>query len=145
MPDEQEARLVVLRPSETHKINDLASSALSAATQAVTNRGVGPRHNRNTLGFLAPDREVMEGLKQEARRFLAWQSVVRDRDALNLDTHQRREAEEGEKDSAKTAQLRFNEAYRWLLVPTQHVANGDVGSLEWDVAKATGNGCFHRG
>src|SRR5690606_5597204 len=28
----------------------------------------------------------------------------------------------------------------WLLVPTQHVANGNVGSLEWDVAQATGNG-----
>ena len=140
VPDEQEARLVVLRPSETHKSNDPESAAMSAATETLTNRGAGPRQNRNTLGFLAPDREVMEGLKQEARRFLAWQSVVRDRDALNLDTHQRREAEEGEKDSDKTVQLRFNEAYRWLLVPTQHVANGDVGSLEWDVAKATGNG-----
>ena len=140
VPDEQEARLVVLRPSETHKSNDPQSAAMSAATETLTNRGAGPRQNRNTLGFLAPDREVMEGLKQEARRFLAWQSVVRDRDALNLDTHQRREAEEGEKDSEKTVQLRFNEAYRWLLVPTQHVANGDVGSLEWDVAQATGNG-----
>ena len=140
MPDEQDARLVVLRPSETHKGNDQDSAALQAASHTLTNRGATPRQNRNTLGFLAPDRETMDGLKQEARRYLAWRSVVRDQDALNLDTHQRREADEGQKDSDNTVQLRFHEAYRWLLVPTQHVANGEVGSLEWDVAQATGNG-----
>ena len=140
VPDEQEARLVVLRPSESHKSSDEESAALMAAGDTLANRGASSRQNRNTLGFLAPDREVMEGLKQEARRFLAWQSVVRDHDALNLDAYQRREASEGEKDSDKTVRLRLNEAYRWLLVPTQHVANANVGSLEWDVARATGNG-----
>ena len=140
VPDEQEARLVVLRPSETHKSNDEESAAMKAAGETLANRGGSPRQNRNTLGFLAPDREVMEGLKQEARRFLAWQSVVRDHEALNLDAHQRREASEGEKDSDKTVQLRFNEAYRWLLVPTQHVTDGNVAPLEWDVAQATGEG-----
>ena len=140
VPDEQEARLVVLRPSETHKSNDQESAALKAADDMLANRGGSPRQSRNALGFLAPDREGMESLKQEARRFLAWQSVVRDHEALNLDAYQRREAAEGEKDSNKTVQLRFNEAYRWLLVPTQHVENGNVGPLEWDVAQATGNG-----
>ncbi len=92
------------------------------------------------LGFLAPDQEVMEGLKQEARRFLAWQSVVRDHDVLNLDAHQRREASEGESASDKTVKLRLAEAYRWLVVPSQTVENGNVGSLEWDVTQANGNG-----
>ena len=140
VPDEQEARLVVLRPSETYKPRDQQSAALTTATDTLTNRGGTPRQNRNMLGFLAPDREITEGLNQEVCRFLAWKSVVRDRDALNLDTHQRREAEEGERDSNNTVQLRFNEAYRWLLVPTQQVSNGVVGSLEWDVTRATGNG-----
>ena len=140
VPDEQEARLIVLRSSEAHKSNDEESAALKAAGDILANRGGSPRQNRNTLGFLAADREIMEGLKKEARRFLAWQSVVRDHEALNLDAFQRREASEGEKDSNKTVQLRFNEAYRWLLVPTQHVADGNVSSLEWEVAQATGNG-----
>ena len=140
VPDGQEVRLVVLRPSETHKGNDWNSRALKTASDTLSNRGPNPRQNQNMLGFLAPDREAMHGLKQEVRRFLAWKSVVRDQDALNLDTHQRREAEEGTKNSDKTVRLRFNEAYRWMLVPTQHVANDDVGSLEWDVVQATGDG-----
>ena len=31
-------------------------------------------------------------------------------------------------------------ARRWLLVPAQPVANGDVGDLEWEIAQAAGNG-----
>ena len=92
------------------------------------------------LGFLAPDREAAEGLKQETRRFLAWRSVVRDHEALNLDANQRREAAEGEKDSGQTVRLRFDEAYRWLLAPTRHVMDNAVGALEWDAAQVTGNG-----
>lgn len=140
VPDDQEVRLIILRPSETHKSNDQQSSALNVANDILANRGSSPRQNQNMLGFLAADREITEGLKHEARRFLAWQSVVRDQAALNLDEHQRREATEGEKDSDKTVQLRFNEAYRWLLVPTQHMLNGTVGSLEWEITQATGNG-----
>lgn len=140
VPDDQEVRLVVLRAYETHKSNDQQSAARKAADDVLANRANSPRQNRNMLAFLAPDREVTEGLKQEVRRFLAWQSVVRDQAALNLDEHQRREAAEGEKDSDKIVQLRLNEAYRWLLIPTQHVTNGSVGALEWDITQATGNG-----
>jgi hypothetical protein len=44
------------------------------------------------------------------------------------------------KDSDKTVQLRLNEAYRWLLIPTQQLTNGSVGPLEWEITQATGNG-----
>jgi predicted AAA+ superfamily ATPase len=140
VPDDQEVRLVVLRGFETHKSNDQQSAAIKAASDVLTNRGSGPRQNRNMLTFLAPDREVMEGLKHEVRRFLAWQSVVRDQATLNLDEHQRREAAEGEKDSDKAVQLRLSEAYRWLLIPTQHLTTGGAGSLEWEIIHATGDG-----
>jgi len=140
VPDDQEVRLVILRPPETHKGNDQESAALKAAADMLANRGGGPRHNHNMLAFLVPDREGMEGLKQEARRFLAWKSVVDDQAALNLDEHQRNEAKQGKDQSDKAVQVRVTEAYRWLLAPTQPVANGNVGALEWDVAQATGNG-----
>ena len=138
--DEQEARLVVLRPNATHKANDRESAALEAAGDLLANRGGAPRQHRNALVFLAADREAMEGLKQEVRRCLAWQSVVRDHEALNLDAHQRREAADGEKTSDQNVRIRFDETWRWLLVPTQPVADGKVGPLEWEVVQATGNG-----
>ena len=143
VPDDQEARLVILRPTATHKgnvRNGRPSAAREAVEDILANRGGAPRQHRNALVFLAPDHEAMEGLKQEVRRFLAWQSVVRDQEALNLDAHQRREAADGEKTSNQNVGVRFNEAWRWVLVPTQPVANGDVGDLEWEVVQAAGNG-----
>ena len=140
VPDDQEVRLVVLGPGAAHEGRDRESAALKAASDVLANRGAAARRNRNMLGFLAPDREAAEGLKQETRRFLAWRSVVRDREALNLDAIQRREAEEGEKDSGEAVRLRFDETYRWLLSPTRHVVDGEVGALEWDAAQVAGSG-----
>ncbi len=140
VPDEQTTRLVVLRPDATHRSNDSESAALRAAADLLAHRGTAPRQHRNALVFLAAGREAMDGLRQEARRFLAWQSVVRDREALNLDAHQRREAAEGEKTSDRNVRIRFDEAWRWLLVPAQPVENGDVGTLGWEISRAAGTG-----
>ncbi len=140
VPDEQECRLVVLRPDTPHRSNDPESAALQAAGDILANRGTAPRQHRNALVFLDADREAMDGLQQETRRFLAWQSVVRDQEALNLDAHQRREASDGETASERNVRIRFDEAWRWLLAPSQPVANGDVGELGWDISRAAGAG-----
>jgi predicted AAA+ superfamily ATPase len=137
--DEQEVRLVILGGSSMHKASDTNSDGINAAADILGNRGTSPRHNPNMLVFLAPDRDATEGLNQEVRRFLAWQSVERDHEALNLDAHQRREAAEGEKASNETVRLRLSEAYRWLLAPTRQVTNGNVGALEWEITQGTGN------
>ena len=138
VPDEAAVRLVLLAPGAAHADGDTGSAALTAARDLLADRGSSPRRRQNMLAFLAPDREAMEGLAQEARRFLAWKSVVRDREALNLDTHQRREAAEGEKASDGTVRLRLNEAWRWLLVPVQHVLPDGVGGLVWEAMPLAG-------
>ena len=139
VPDEQLTRLVVLRPNATHKRGAKDSAALSAAADILENRGTAPRQHRNMLVFLAADDEAMEGLAQEVRRFLAWQSEERDKDALNLDANQRREAREGKETSDRNIGVRFAEAWRWLLVPTQTVSEGGVGDLEWETIQAEGD------
>ena len=136
VPDAQETRLVVLSPGATYRNNDTGSDAFEAAADILANRGTAPRQHRNTLVFLAADRVAAEGLREEVRRLLAWGSVVRDQEALNLDTHQRREAAEGEKGCKERVGIKFGEAWRWLLVPTEPVADGDVGDLEWDTREA---------
>ena len=138
VPDDPAVRLVLLAPGAAHADGDPGSAALAAARSLLADRGSSPRQRQNMLAFLAPDREAVEGLVQETRRFLAWKSVVRDRDALNLDTHQRREAAEGEKASDGTVRLRLDEAWRWLLVPIQHVQPEGVGGLVWDAAPLAG-------
>ena len=140
VPDEAAVRLVLLAPGAVHADGDSGSAALTMARDLLADRGASPRRRQNMLAFLAPDREAMEGLAQETRRFLAWKSVVRDREALNLDTHQRREAAEGEKASDGTVRLRLDEAWRWLLVPIQHVLPEGVGGLVWEAMPLAGGG-----
>ena len=140
VPDEAAVRLVLLAPGAVHADGDGGSAALTTARDLLADRGASPRRRQNMLAFLAPDREAMEGLAQETRRFLAWKSVVRDREALNLDTHQRREAAEGEKASDGTVRLRLDEAWRWLLVPIQHVLPEGVGGLVWEAMPLAGGG-----
>ena len=113
-------------------------AAVHAARDLLSDRGASPRQHQNMLAFLAADRDAMEGLVQEARRFLAWRSVVRDHEALNLDAHQRREAAEGERASNDTVRMRLNETWRWLLVPVQHVSETGVSGLEWEVMQVGG-------
>ena len=140
VPDEQAVRLVVLAPGATHADQGADSAARNTARDLLSDRGSSPRQHQNMLAFLAPDRDVMEGLVQETRRFLAWRSVVRDHEVLNLDAHQRREAAEGENQSDGTVRLRLNEAWRWLLVPVQHLSDTGVGGLEWEIIQVGGGG-----
>ena len=56
-------------------------------------RAAGPRVNRNMLVFVAPDKARLEELRDAARSFLAWESIVDDHEELNLDAQQRRHAE----------------------------------------------------
>ena len=140
VPDEQAVRLVVLAPGATHADQGVDTVALNTARDLLSDRGKSPRQHQNMLAFLAPDRDAMEGLIQETRRFLAWRSVVRDHEVLNLNAHQRREAAEGEKESNDTVRLRVNEAWRWLLVPVQHVSSHGVGGLDWEVMQTGGGG-----
>jgi predicted AAA+ superfamily ATPase len=134
IPDEPAARLVVLCPADVYKAGNQESKAILAATEILNNRGNSPRNYRNMLAFVAPEKEVLPGLEQEARRYLAWKSVLADAEALNLDAHQRKQAKENADRSDKTVDLRINEAYCWLLVPTQ----AGTGPVEWEATRISG-------
>ena len=119
VPDEPATRLVILPPESGHRARQRDSAALIAATEILDKRGIIPRTYRNMLIFVAPDVEYWSPLESEARRYLAWDSIIEDAEDLNLDTHQRREALRGKDRSNETLGMRLNEAYCWLLVPTQ--------------------------
>jgi hypothetical protein len=64
------------------------------------------------LVFLAPDKARLEELRDAARSFLAWQSVVADHEELNLDAQQRRHAETQQRHFDETMTQRIGETYR---------------------------------
>jgi predicted AAA+ superfamily ATPase len=124
VPDQLETRLVVLGPSTTHARGNPDSAALGKAREILAMRGSAPRLYRNTLVFLAPDESRLSDLQEAVRRYLAWESILNDREALNLDPQQVRQAEEQKQSADKTVEALLPETYSWLLVPVQQDTQG---------------------
>ena len=135
VPDEPTARLVILPPASVHRGRQRDSAALKAANEILDKRGDSPRAFRNMLIFAAPDGDQWSTLEAEVRRYLAWDSIIDDADALNLDAHQRREASRFKSRSNDTLEICLNETYCWLLVPTQEGAD----PIHWEETRIPGS------
>ncbi|MFH0970173.1 MAG: DUF499 domain-containing protein [Candidatus Diapherotrites archaeon] len=137
--DDDEARLVVLSSVESYKKNSQICQAIISTKEILEKKGNTPRQYRNMLLFLAPDQDVIVTLETTARDFLAWQSVLDDKEALNLDAHQSRQATEHVEKLNQLIDHRLIEAYVWLLVPTQE----ETKPITFEAVKITrGDGTF---
>ncbi len=123
--DESDARLVVL-PPDTHYVRGADNPAQALAAAILESRGAAPRMFRNALVFLAADRARHQELDDALRRFLAWKSIVKDVERLNLDPHQAGQARAQQDTAGATVRARVPETYRWLLVPEQQSPNSDI-------------------
>lgn len=134
VPDDPEARLVVLAPEHPYS-KEPGNAAEVAAKSILESRGNAPRLYRNALVFLAADKTRLQDLDEAVRRYLAWESILAERDRLDLSPHQVRQAEtqKAAADGAVTARL--PETYQWLLVPEQKTP--DAG-ITWQVLRLTG-------
>lgn len=136
VPDEHEARLVVLGPEHPHGARNESSPARVEAHDILEHRGNSPRLYRNTLLFLAPDRTRLDELSSAVRQYLAWKSIEAEKDELNLDTFQRNQALTQRDRAQETVKARIPETYIWLLVPTQPEK---TGGIEWQEIRLTGS------
>ncbi|MGE5552978.1 MAG: Swt1 family HEPN domain-containing protein [Betaproteobacteria bacterium] len=135
VPDDLDARLVVLSPVTPHT-KDQNSPALAAAKQMLESRGSAPRLFRNTLVFLAADKTRLQDLDEAVRRYLAWESILRDQEQLNLSPFQVRQAEEQRRSADLAVTARLPETYQWLLVPVQTTPQAPV---EWEAIRLQGD------
>lgn len=134
VPDDQDARLVVLR-IEYPYAKEVNSSAEVAAQQILNTRGTAPRLYRNTLAFLAADKARLQDLDEAVRRYLAWESIVVEKEILDLSPHQVKQAEAQKSSADSAVNARIPETYQWLLVPTQHTPQSPV---EWQSYRLSG-------
>lgn len=134
VPDDMDARLVVLRPEHSFS-KDTDNSALAAAQAILESRGSSPRLFRNTLLFLAADNTRLQDLEEAVCKFLAWESILSERDELDLTPSQVKQAEtqKAAADSAVTARL--PETYQWLLAPVQA---SPQSPMEWQSIRLSG-------
>ncbi|MCW5970216.1 MAG: DUF499 domain-containing protein [Blastocatellales bacterium] len=135
VPDDLDARLVVL-PAEHPYSKEPGNAAETAAKAILETRGNTPRLYRNTLVFLAADRVRLQDLDEAVRKYLAWASILAEAETLNLDPHQKRQAETQKQAADGAVTARIPEAYQWLLFPEQAKPQSPV---EWQAIRLSGS------
>ncbi|CUS37815.1 Swt1 family HEPN domain-containing protein [Candidatus Nitrospira nitrificans] len=134
VPDDLDARLVVLRIEYPYS-KDSESPAMAAAKAILESRGNIPRLYRNTLVFLAVDKTRLQDLDEAVRRFLAWESILGEKEILDLSQHQVKQAQDLKDSASSVVNARIPESYQWLLVPTQA---SPKNSVEWQSFRLAG-------
>ena len=138
VPDEREVRLVILGIEHGYR-KEPESPAQTAATAILESRGASPRLYRNTLVFLAPDQTRLQDLDEAVRRHLAWESILAEREALDLSPHQVKQAETQRRAAAEAVTARLPETYQWLLVPAQ---KDPAAPVAWETTRLSGHGAL---
>ena len=135
VPDDMEARLVILGPEYPHARQTSDSKARTKCDEILNQRGTSPRLYRNMLVFLAPDTSRLNDLEAAIRQYLAWESISRDREALNLDVFQSKQVSTKRTQADEVVTTRIQEAYIWVLVPRQE----PQGLTQWEEIRLQGS------
>lgn len=135
VPEDPDARLVVLSPDTPHTAGTETSDALQMAAAILQERSGGPRLNRNALVFAAPDATRLSELRAAARSYLAWKSIWDEKEELNLDELSRRQAQTQRDNFDETVKQRINETFVWTLVPSQEKESPEI---TWEPIKVQG-------
>lgn len=135
VPDDLEARLVVLRIEFPYD-RTADCKAEAAAREILEKRGNAPRLCRNSLVFLAADQARLQDLDEAVRAWLAWDSILAEKDTLNLTPFQVRQAEGQRTSTDHTVTARLPETYQWLIVPVQAAP---TAPMEWQAYRLTGS------
>jgi hypothetical protein len=146
IPDTDEARLVILHPTRTHKRNAADSEAIMFAKSATEHRGTANRTYRNMLVYIAGDGDRVDELERSVREYVAWSEILAKGDDLDLTTSQRNQAAERRTKAGETTDARLLGAYQWALVPTGQPiglqvtkVEGQAASLAERVSRRLGN------
>lgn len=134
VPDDVDTRLVVL-PAEYPYSKEEGNPAVAAAQSILETRGTTPRLYRNTLVFLAADKVRMQDLDDALRKYLAWSSIIAEKESLDLTPFQVKQAEVQRQASDAAINARLPEAYQWVLLPEQ---KSPQESVQWISIRLSG-------
>jgi predicted AAA+ superfamily ATPase len=134
VPDEVDTRLVVLGIDHPYS-KEPGNAAETAAKAIFETRGTAPRLYRNTVVFLAADKARLQDLDEAVRKFLAWESVLHQKETLDLSPHQVKQAETQKTAVDGVVADRLPETYQWLLVPTQE---NPQAPIMWQAIRLSG-------
>jgi hypothetical protein len=129
---------VVLGPDYPHSGKTAESPARDGAQQLLNERGTAPRQYRNALVFLAADQGRLADLRDAVRHWLAWSSIDEDREILNLDAAQAKQAQAKRAEFDQVADARLLEGWQWLIAPSLP-ADDPTGEIQWDAVRVAGS------
>lgn len=121
IPDEPTmgVRLIVLSPQYTHSNKVKDSSGYQQIQEILAHKGNGPRYCNNLLLFLLADQSKLDTLTEYVCEFLAWDSILRSKDDLNLDVFQKKQAQQKRDSNDQKLNILVKETYEWLIFPNQ--------------------------
>src|SRR5205807_8985979 len=111
--------LYLHKPHPNQSLRDVNSQAKQVSKEMPDQRGNTRRNYRNTLVFLAADRNRLEDLRQGVRQYLAWDSINQESETLNLDAYQRSQARTKRDEANKSVDARIPETHTSLIAPEQ--------------------------
>jgi hypothetical protein len=137
--DEPEAKLVILSPDYPHSAKTDSSAGRQAAAE-ILNRGSAGRNCGNMLVFLAADKTRFVDLDKAVRSYLAWKSIEKEKEPLNLDRFQTVQVEDRLMKSDQAVKGRIPETYVWLLVAGQKLPEPGqpFPAVEWQEFRLQG-------
>jgi predicted AAA+ superfamily ATPase len=135
VPDDLDSRLVLLGVDHAY-IKELDNAAERAAKAIFETRGTSPRLYINTIIFLAADKTRLQDLDEAVRKFLAWESILNEKDRLDLSPNQVKQADAQKTAADGTVTARLPETYQWLLVPTRENPQAPV---TWQTVRLSGS------
>lgn len=130
VPDAPYLALAILPPSMTMSRDLSRSDAVAWAADCLGTCGSAMRSNRNMLLFAAADKTALADARDAVRRELAWKSIDRESDAMELTRHAVEDMHGKLKNATSRARRLVLGAYKHLVLPTQD--RSDVSQVEWD-------------
>ena len=135
--DDYDSKLVVLGIDFPYVKDSPENKAEAAAKTMWETRGNAQRYCRNTLVFLAIDKTRLQDLDDAVCTYLAWESIIKDSERLDLTPNQVRESETQRDGADGVVKARIPEAYQWLLVPVQPDAKKPIEWKAYRLLKST--------
>ena len=129
--DRRSVALVILPPAAVHDAaTGPQSPAAVLARETIARRGTGQRRFRNALVFVAADATNIDAARENARREIAWRSILKDDDLKqNLTQAQISNAEKEEKRSRDALHRSIRGAWVHILHPGHSNVTDDVRSM----------------
>lgn len=124
VPDDQEARLVIMSPSVLYsKEEGAGAEAISTVESYLSTRGTSPRMYKNMLAFAVMERKNWPALLLEAKKYLAWKSIDADKDELNLSKADKDSIIQNIQSLEGSIKMKLNASFSWLINPKVDIDN----------------------